>query len=277
MNFDLAAMIRTRKVRRKSVTFRPIEPTASRAADLYAACYRPTIDLLTAAIPQILASYERSLPVRDSIRDAASDNEGILASLGAALSRLVLDLTPNLRSWTLRSEKTHRTKWQGAVLTASGIDISTILAASGQPQSVGDTIAWNVALMRDVGTKAQAQISSAVYAAFTARQPVADLARDIRDIVGMTRRRALGIAADQSSKLSAALDRERRDQAGIVEFRYRHSFKRHPRPWHAARDGKIYNSATGQQVDGPDVIAPDDRPGIPPWCGCREMAHIDLS
>jgi len=273
--YNLAALVKAQRpgARKRSIILRPIEPTQALASDLYRACYRPLIAKIEATMPAILSAYSSALTVRDGFADA-SDPQSVTNSLGDDLRNMVLALIPALRLWTARTEKWHRAKWRSAVLSASGVDLDTMLIGSPQPASVQDTINWNVALIRYVGDQARARISSAVFAALHARKPAADLAKDLRGIVGMSRRRSLLIASDQLGKLSSALDRERMAEAGISEFKYRHSGKLHPRKWHRARDGKLYDLKTGKEIGGDDAIAADDMPGIPPYCGCRKQAVV---
>jgi len=278
MKYDLAQLVRrTKNPRRKVVVLRPIVPPKALASDLYTSTYKRIIEALNAAIPGIVAAYERALPVRDGFADAADDVQPELESLGDWLRRLVLSLTPALGEWTVRVERWHRQRWRRAVLTATGVDIETMLLATGQPTSMAETVAWNVALLKDVSAQAQSRIGNAVFAAFQQRKPAADLARELRDIVDMSRRRSLGIAADQLQKLSGALDTERMADAGFDRWKYHHSDKLHPRLWHKAREGKIYDLRTNKEIDGPDQIKPGDGPTEPPFCGCKKQGVLVLN
>lgn len=277
MKFSLASLVRmASNPRRSAIPIRDIAPPAMLAANLYARCYRPIINRWTAAVPQLIVEYERSMPINDGFRDSISDLGLLLDSLGEELRRLIIELVPELQDWTVRTSKWWDGKWRGNVLTATGVDLSTILMAGGTPTSVQTTIAWNVALMKDVSAVSQQKISSAVFAAFQARLPARDLARQIREVIGASRQRSLRIAGDQLSKLSVALETERMSDAGISQFKYRHGLKKHPRPWHAARNGKVYDLATLKEIGGDDVIKADDAPGLPPGCSCRKQALLTL-
>lgn len=269
--YDLAGIVRrTKNPRRKSIELKPTQPTQALASDLYTAAYKPIVDLVTASVPAILAAYASALPVRDaaSFRDAATAGvQQQVDGLGDQLQRLVLSLAPSLRSWALRVERWQRGKFRGSILSATGVDVDTLLMGTGTPQSVGEYVNWNTALMKDVGEQARQRISNAVFAAFQARQPASDLASDIRDIVGMSRRRSLNIASDQLTKLSSALDRERATEAGIAKYAWRWSHKRHGRKQHIARDGKVF-----RYDDPPD----DGPPGTLPFCGCRAQALLEF-
>lgn len=275
MSFDLAAMTRrARNIRRASVTLRPIVPPATLATNLYRAVYLPVIREIEAAIPSILATYTRSLA--ELTTDAPADVRADLDGVSATLQRLILTLEPRLRDWIIRIEAWHRNRWRGAVLTASGVDLGTLIGPETARQTLEAAIEWNVNLLRDVGQQARQRISNAIFTGLSQRRAAREVAGDIREAVAMSRRRSIGIAADQLSKVTSALDAERMREAGLDRFQYRHSGKLHPREWHKARDGKIYELDTGKQVGGSDVIAPDDAPGIPPWCACRRQGIISF-
>lgn len=273
MRFSLATLTRRiRNPRRKSIPLREIKPTATMAGDLFRACYAPIIVTVTVRIDRIMAAYERALSTMT--HDSPEDVTAELDDMGAELDRLVLMLDPRLRDWAIRTERWHRGKWTGAALSATGVDLSTMLGAGDVRQTLEASIAWNTSLIKDVGAQARQRIAAAVFAGLNQRRPAVDVAKDIREAVAMSRTRSLGIASDQLSKLTSSLDEERMSQAGIEQFLYRHGGKRHPRSWHLARNGKTYELASGKQVGGPDVIAPDDAPGRPAFCSCRRQAVV---
>lgn len=273
MRFSLAQMTRRAlNPRRKAIPLREIKPPATMATDLFRACYAPVVETVGAASVRIIAEYERSLA--ELVTDSAADLGSLLDGLKSELDRLLLVLTPRLSDWAIRVEQWQRGKWSGTVLSATGVDLQTMIGAGDVAQSVEASIAWNVSLIRDVGDQARQRIASAVFTGLTQRRAAVDVAKDIREAVAMSRRRSINVASDQLSKLTAALDGERMRQAGIEQFLYRHSGKLHPRSWHRARNGKAYELASGKEIGGGDVIEPDDMPGIPPYCGCRKQAVV---
>ena len=279
MRFSIAALSAKRNRRRRAVTIRDIRPPAVLASDLFRAAYLPVVEHWTAGLPRIEATYARALSSLTT--DSPADAQSALDDIASAFDRLFMLLTPELRDWAFRVESWQRRKWTAAVLSASGVDLSTMLGVGDVRQTVEATVAWNTSLIRDVSDQMRQRIGNAVFAGLRARTPAAELARTIREAVGMGRRRSMLIASDQLSKLTGALAQERRRQAGIDVYRYRHSGKLHPRSWHRGRDGLIFaeeafdgeRRVNGEVVHAP--IAPDDRASIPPWCGCREQAVID--
>ena len=274
--FDLADMAMRRGVRRKSVELRDIAPPAMFASDLYRGCYLPVVSLWDGSLNRIVAEYESALS--GLMRDTAEDLRFAIDETARGFDRLLLLLTPELRRWALRVERWHRGKWRGAVLTATGVDLDTIIGPEGVRDTLDSVIARNVALIRDVSAQAQARISDAVFRGLTERRPAREVARQLREAVAMSRRRSINIASDQLSKVTSALADERRREAGIDVWKWRHSGKRHPRIEHLDRDGNLYGDTAATrtlEVDGKPVRKPpDDRPGQLPFCGCRAQGVV---
>jgi SPP1 gp7 family putative phage head morphogenesis protein len=268
MQIDLAGMVRrTRNPRRNTIDVRPIQPTATMAGDLYRAAYKPIIQTLEQALERIGQVYEGSLP-SPVTRDSAADLQSTIDHLGEELTRLVIRLTPALRAWTLRAERWQRGKWRGAVLTATGIDLETMLSLTDVSETVESFIAGNVALMKDIAAQGQARISEVVFRNYSNRTPIRDVAKELRETVGMSKKRAMNVASDQNSKLAARLDEARQEQAGGKKFKWHHSRKLHPRKEHQVRDGNVY--------EWTDPAVKDDKPGYAPFCGCRAGFVLEL-
>lgn len=279
MKYDLAAMVRrTRKTRRSQIELRPIQPTATMAGDLYRAAYAPIIQAWQRAIEAIEARYAVALPVRDQLSgnprqftDSIFDLESILSAISDELQRLVLDITPSLRQFAVRMEGWHRGRWKGAVLSATGIDVGTFLGAEDVSETVDAFLARNVSLVRSVSDDTRTKIADIVLRNYQQRTPTREVAKEMAEAVGISRKRALRVAADQSSKLSGRLDQARQEQAGIERFKWRWSHKKHGRAIHIAHDGKIYPWSEPPQLDGkPDL------PGQLPFCGCRSQAVLQI-
>lgn len=282
MRFDLTQLARrARNPRRKAIVLRDIAPPATLATDLYLAGYDPVVRLWQQASDRLATEYARTLSTLTT--DSTADMSGILDEADDLFTRLLLRLEPLLRDWAVKVEQFQRKRWIAAVLSASSVDLTALLGVGDVRDTLENTIAWNVRLIRDVHAQASKRISDAVFAGLSQRQPARDVAKTIREAVGMSRRRSLGIASDQLSKISSALADERRRQAGLDTWEWVHSKKRHPRVDHQKRDGNYYSdepSRVGSSVDGKKVLAPpppDDLPSRPPWCGCRSRSVLVFS
>jgi len=277
MPFSLSLLAR-RAGKRRNITLRPIVPTQAQANDL-AAIYAPAWRIWADSIDRILAGYDpQPLPTADALTVDTADQvqSAIEGVANEFLTILTARITPALRRWIISAERVHRDKWAAAIKAGVGVDLDMLLSAGEVQETLSTFMARNVALVRNVSDQAQGRISDAVFRGYERRATAREVAKEIQEATGMGRDRATNIAADQNSKLSSQLDRERQAQAGLTQCKWRHSGKVHPRSWHKARDGKVYDSRTGKPVGGGDPIPSDDRAGMAPWCGCREQAYIAL-
>lgn len=109
MRYDLRAMFAQRKPRRRTVTFREVTLPATLASDLYASGYAPVVKEWDQAVGAIVAEYERSLS--ELTTDAAAELSGVIVSVDAGISRLMVTLRLRLERWAQRVEQAQRRKW----------------------------------------------------------------------------------------------------------------------------------------------------------------------
>jgi uncharacterized protein with gpF-like domain len=262
MKLDLAS--RVKRPSRRPITLPNVAPTRAQESDL-AAIYRRVIAAWIAGIPAIIAEYERTLG--ELRTDSAATTTGAIDGVEAEIRRLVLTLSPDLRRWALNVERVMTGKWARNVLSATGVDLSTVLSPDDMNETVEAALNWNTALIRDVSDELRRRIANSVFAGFQRRAPASEIAKELREATGLARARSLRIAADQTVKLGARLNRARQEQAGLTHFKWRHSAKAHPRSWHLARNGKVY------PWEGSGIPA-DDMPGVPPYCGCTAQGVV---
>lgn len=260
--FNLAARIK--RPSRRPIVIANVVPTQAQAIDLYT-LYNRVVRAWEAGQAKIIAEYERTVAQMRS--DSASSTTGAIDSVAAEINRLVILLTPDLRNWATRVEKVHRGKWAKSVLSATDVDLTTILSPYDVHDTVDSSLEWNIALIKDVSDETRRRISNSVFAGLQRRASADEIAKEISDATVLARARARRIAADQTVKLGSRLNQARQEQAGLTSFKWRHSAKLHPRNWHLARDGRVYpwkNSG----------IPADDMPGVPPFCGCTAQGVV---
>lgn len=277
MRFDLAALAKRHGLR-KSTVIRDIKPPQMFAINLFNAAYADVVKAWEEAAPQLIAEYRRSLS--ELTTDSPTDLENIFAEAERRTGAIFFGLKPALERWTLFVERWHRQKWNAAVLSASRVDLSTMLGTSDVRLSLETSIANNVGLVRSVSDETRQKMSQAVFDGLRNRTAADDVAKRIREVAGMGRARARRIASDQLAKLTSSLADERRRQAGLSEWEWLHSGKLHPREDHQARNGRVYSDEPGEvggKANGKTINAPpNDRPGQLPFCGCRSRSVISL-
>lgn len=265
MNYDLAGMwLRQAKPRRRSVAFRPIPASAVMARDLYATSYHPVVALWSEASAGIVAEYERAL---SGITGDSPEGVGrAIEQQAGAAAAIILEIRARLDQWALRMEKWQRNRWRAAVRNATGVDVAAMIGPADARIALAAAIERNVSLVRSVSEQSRQRIGEIVFAGLNQRKPARAVAAEIRGAVAMTRRRALVIAGDQTSKLAATLNTERARQAGLEFYEWVHSGKLHPRVEHLMRDGKRYEYGHFG----------DDEPGMAINCGCTARGVLSL-
>jgi hypothetical protein len=272
--FNLATLARRqRNIRRASIVIRDIVPPSTLAANLYRSSYLPVVTAWSAAIPAIMAEYERTLS--SMTQDSPADVQAQIDAADGALQRLLLLLSPEIRDWSWSIERWYRGRWRGAVLAATGVDLQTIIGPEGAQQPVETAIQWNVNLVADVSSQVKQRISNAVFDGLRNRTPAREVGKAINEAVGLGRDRSQRNAADQLTKLTNSLADERRREAGIDTWKWRWSRKLHGRKEHIARDGKEYADTASGADEAQDILPPPkDRPGQLPYCGCRSQSVV---
>jgi SPP1 gp7 family putative phage head morphogenesis protein len=279
MPFDLAAIVKRQKnIRRGAITLRPISPTGVQASDLFRLAYAPFVETWAATLPRIEAEYARSLSALQT--DSAADIGNILTEVDGLITRMLIQVRPLLSRYLGDFQLWHSGRWKGAILTATGVDMGTFIGPEATRETVSQALERNIGLIKSVSDDARKRIGEAVFSGLQERKPVADVVKDLRQAVDIPRARARRIASDQLTKLSSALDQERRREAGLDTIEWVASGKVHPRKWHRARNGKLFSereARVGTELNGKMVEAmppADDMPGIPIACGCRSKAVL---
>lgn len=262
LKVDLAK--RTKRPSNRPIVLPNIATTQAQAGNLLV-IYLKVVTAWREGAPAIMAEYGRTLSQLRT--DSARDTTAAIDELDAQIRRLVLQLTPDLRRWAFQVEAVQRGKWVSNVMSATSVDLSTILSTDDVFETVEASLNWNTALIRDVSEDTRRRISNSVFAGFQRRAPAAEIAKEIVESIGLARARARRIAADQTVKLGSRLNQARQEQAGLTSFKWRHSGKAHPRSWHLARNGVIY------PWEGSGIPA-DDLPGVPPFCGCTAQGVV---
>lgn len=270
MKYDLAAMARRTGLKRRETTFAPILVTSALANDL-AAINRAILTPWNRAAELIEPIYEVELARRAQnggdrriYSDSIDDLTNLFAQLSNEVERLVMELTPSMRDWGFQLEQWHRGKWARTILAGTDIDVSALIGPTDAIESIETFMARNSALIRNTSDETRAKVSDIVFRGLQKRAPARQVGKAIAEATDLARKRANRIAADQAVKLSAALDRQRQREAGLDNWKWRHSGKLHFRPEHKARNGKLYN----------DKTAPEDEPGELPFCGCLRQAVL---
>lgn len=290
MRYNLARLI-AQRTKRRQFTFGTPDPLA-RDRDALLRIYLRVIRHWEGARGRIVEAYGRELarfqydsqiaemPIvtPKMVRDSIDDLQAAIDSEASWFSRIFLSLEVAIAEWTEALNDWHRSKWRASILSASGVDLDTVLTNDGVQTTIEATVKQNVALIKDLNAQQADRVAGIIFRGVNQRLPAREIAAQLREVTSFGRKRSLLIASDQAQKLASALDQERMIESGLTEFVWRSSGKKHPREWHKARNGKRYNLLTRKQSDGngDEVIPADDMPGYPIRCGCKRQGYLSI-
>ena len=268
MIIPLAQLVKAKRPRLRRLVLRPIEPTASQAADL-AAIYFRTVRIWESNRARIVEAYSRANAATNDgmVRDDVSWLEAVLQAIVGEVDVELSGFQGLFTGWANQMVQWHTRRIVQNLKYAGNVDLASELF-SPAGNTVADALARNASLVRNVSDETRAKIADIVFRGVQGRIPAREVAKEIAAATGIARKRALRIASDQAVKLSAALDRQRMRDLGFTSFEWRHSGKLHYRDWHKARNGKVFS------LDDPKLRG--DMPGDLPFCGCKSQATMEL-
>jgi len=130
----------------------------------------------------------------------------------------------------------------------------------------------NVALIKSIGNDYLDKVRSAVWRSVKNGYDVEGLIKQLREIDGVTDRRAKNIAKDQTAKLNQAFEKARAEELGITEAIWLHSHAgKQPRESHVKANGKRFSLKDGLVIDGVATW-----PAVAINCRCRAKLIIEI-
>jgi uncharacterized protein with gpF-like domain len=246
--YDLPSLIRSQRI--KPRPFRQIRPTNALASNIAAPQFA-IVRAWDAEMPAILDAFPfGQAAVAQAIEEAAARVAVTVGQSQAAIPNAITTL-----------ERWHRSRFVSRIKAATGLDVSFLTSAQDVAEPVSAATAWNRSLAEDVHQTVRSQVSSALLGLAAAGASQSDAKAKAADVIAKARKRAAGIGTTQAKMTSRAMDRDRRDAAGLASFIWHHSpHVAHPRPEHVARDGRTYSQSN----------APNDRAGVLFGCQCWE-------
>lgn len=122
----------------------------------------------------------------------------------------------------------------------------------------------NVALIRSIPQQYFTDVEGIVMRGYSRGRDLREITTELQSRYGITQRRAVLIARDQSNKLNAVTTQARRQEIGITEAIWQHSHGgKEPRKSHVAADGRKFEIAKGCLIDGKHIL-----PGEEINCRC---------
>jgi uncharacterized protein with gpF-like domain len=133
----------------------------------------------------------------------------------------------------------------------------------------------NVTLIKSISAQYLSAVQQATMRSITTGNGLADLVPFLEKYKGITKRRAMLIATDQTKKAMTSMSGERCIKAGIKKFRWKRTngSKEH-RPLHVEYDGQIFEYANPPVID--TKTGERGLPGQLIHCSCVAIPIIDF-
>ncbi len=194
---------------------------------------------------EVAAIWRRNPPELAQDASTAGDLRAALARMRRRWEKGFDELADGFGRKVSRDGVAHADRAFAAQLRKAGFTVKFRLtpAASEVMQA---SIIENVALIKSIPAQYFTQIESIVAEGVRIGRDMHVIAERLENQLGVTKRRAAMIAADQTRKASAAILNVRYREVGITQARWLHSGGgEHPRVAHVEMDGKTYEIATG--------------------------------
>lgn len=272
MRFSLAELARRRGVRRRLIVMRPIEPSRAVEAEVT----RAMMTIVAGAAAEVRQTVMPAYRAEWELDGLTTDGPGgarrlssILAALEAVTARLTAAAAEVAGRIFEAEGDRHTEKWLASIRSAIGVDMRAVLAPSDVAEAVATANARNAGLIKSLGAEVVKRIEAAVYGALAEGATAKQLAGALTEQLGVTKSRARLIARDQTSKLTADLNRHRQEQAGVTSYDYSTSRDERVRSLHRQHDGKRFRwDGNPKPSDGP--------PGTAVNCRCVALAVIEI-
>ena len=243
-----AALRRTRE--RAGRTASAVRPPAAVAATYRTRLLRLIAEMDNSVCYWTSARFRQTEDQREHLRmamdaTAADDLQGALRNLRRRWSRRFAALADDLAAYFAKASRDRTDAELKRILKRSGLSVD-FKPTRTMREALDAIVAENVSLIRSIPEQYLGRVEGAVMRSVLEGRDLAGLTADIRQIYGVTRRRAELIARDQNNKASAALQRVRYGELGIERATWRHSRAgREPRPSHVANDGNEFDVREG--------------------------------
>lgn len=163
-----------------------------------------------------------------------------------------------------------------SALREAGISVRMTLTPAVR-DAYNAAIAENVSLIKSIPANYLTQVEGVIARSYQSGFDLSKMAAGIQQHGGVSRRKAVGIARDQSNKQNAVIEKARRLELGIAEAYWIHSGGgKHPRPEHVAagREKRRFQVKDGCPIKNEKGVLEYINPGEKINCRCVSRGII---
>lgn len=222
----------------------------------------------------------RSDIISDVVKPYRADiaMDGIIDWIGHVIDSLIsrwqdkLEIMPkDIAKALVDKSKTHYDKRLFGQLKKRGFTVNPRYTPDIEEQAK-IALEENVALIKSIGNEYLDKVRSAVWRSVKGGYDLESLIKQLKQIDGVTDRRAKNIAKDQCAKLNQAFENARAKELGITEAIWLHSgASKEPRVSHKKANGTRYKIDEGCYIDNEFI-----QPAFKINCRCRARLLINI-
>lgn len=193
-----------------------------------------------------------SFLIQEAQRVTTDADESTFTAFRALLGRLVRSIVPQFRDLLKLEGRRHTKSWMQAAKKAIGVDLRGAVKDEDLDDFLEAVALRNAALIQGMAEDLIKSVQYETIQAVLNGESYSQLQKKLKERLGVSDSRARLIARDQSSKLKAALDKKRAEDAGLNEYIFRTSEDERVRPTHEAMANRTcrYDDPTVYQKDG---------------------------
>lgn len=198
-------------------------------------------------------------------------NDDFIDDLNAALNNMQIFVNknqdnPDLLASTVGSGISQFNQAQNTKIMHSAFGVNILQQEPWLSPQLDLFTQQNADLIKNLSDKALHDIKGIVTRGFAQGTNLTDMTSDLRDRIGMTKRRATLIARDQTSKLNGQLTQLRQTQNGVSSYVWATAGDERVRPTHAMNEGQTF------KWDDPPATG---HPGSDYNCRCTAIPVLD--
>lgn len=209
--------------------------------------------------------------LREAQNAADAELSSKLAQIETIFNRNAEKLAENFVNAVSVSEKrTFMQTINGASesVTKDTINSIDLLADQGIKRIINKSIGENVKLIQSIPQQHYQRIAKTIHDGLEKGQSYSTMAKEIRQINGVSERKAKFIARDQTASVYGELTQKRNENLGIEKFKWITSRDNRVRETHRVLDGMVFDWASGAKGPGVPIEMIGLIPGEDYNCRC---------
>lgn len=198
--------------------------------------------------------------------DVGQNARSVIEAMRLEAERLERSADQKARSEINQEARRHTNKWTAGVSAQAQIDVRYLLRDDDLVDLLSVRSEEFNRLIRNLSQDVRDRIERQTLSSIFEGKGNAEIAKSLQEIGGIGRNRARLIARDQASKLNAAQNQFRQEQAGVTLYKWRTILDGRERPTHNANNGKLF------RWDKPPPNTGHPSQAIN--CRCRALAYL---